>query len=287
MIGAVIAALGCAICFYGPDNMAFDRVGHIYITDTDGKQHSRVIKLSPDGKLLAQWHVFARGSGDRTGPEGIALAAGGMILVTDAGSERILELSPDGEVLGTFASESGSFLDLGHVVIDRAGNVYVSQAAPNTIEKFAADGTLLARWRRQRGPQAGDWGGPETIATQPNGNLVVEDWRNRRVEILDPLGNTVTAFGHAGRGPGEFINTAGLGTDSDGNIYVADMGLHRVQKFDPQGRFLKIIANTPKSVLFETGPSAVAVDRNGDVYSPDGLSLVKYTQDGELLARWR
>jgi secreted PhoX family phosphatase len=50
MIAAVIAA-GCAICFYVPDNMVFDRVGQLYITDTDGKQQSRLVML-----LLATWH---------------------------------------------------------------------------------------------------------------------------------------------------------------------------------------------------------------------------------------
>lgn len=284
---AAVAAIACAICFYGPDNMVFDRAGNVYVTDTDGGSHSRLVKLSPGGRLLSQWHVFVAGSGGRNGPEGIAMAADGTILVTDAASKHILKISPAGAPIGTFGGTTGSFSDLGHVAISDAGDVYVSQAQPNTIEKFAADGILTATWHRPRGAGAAQWGGPETIAVQPNENLVVEDWRNHRVEILDPSGKTIVVFGHAGRGPGEFVNTAGLGTDDDGNIYVADEALHRVQKFDAQGRLVRIIANTAESLLFETGPSAVAVDHRGDLYSPDGLSLVKYTQDGKLLARWR
>jgi tripartite motif-containing protein 71 len=282
----IAAAIACAICFYGPDNMVFDRAGNVYVTDTDGGRRSRLVKLSPDGRLLAQWHVFVAGSSGRNGPEGIAMAGDGTILVTDAGSERILKVSRAGAAIGTFGGAAGTFSDLGHLAIDDAGNVYVSQAEPNTIEKFAGDGTLMATWHRPRGAGANQWGGPETIAVQPNGNLVVEDWRNHRVEILDPSGKTIAAFGSAGSGPGEFVRTAGLGTDDDGNIYVTDEALHRVQKFDQHGRLVGIIANTSQSALFKTGPSAVAIDRDGDLYSPDGLNLVKYTQDGKLLARW-
>jgi len=286
VLGAVIAAVACTICFYGPDNMVFDGAGNVYVTDTDGKQRSRLVELSPDGRVLGQWHVFANGSGNRFGPEGIGRTAKGTILVTDAGSEHILELSPGGTLQGNFGGADRTFPDLGHIAVDLAGNVYVSQAAPNTIQKFAADGTLLATWHRQRGAGAGEWGGPETIAAQPNGNVVLEDWRNRRIEILDPSGNTVASFGGAGKALGQFTNTAGLGTDAEGNIYVADAALHRVQKFDSHGRFVKVIANTPATLVFEEGPSAVAIDSNGNLYSPDGVSIVKYTQDGALLMRW-
>lgn len=164
MIDAIAAAIVCAICFYGPDNMVFDRAGNVYVTDTDGGSHSRLVKLSPDGRLLSQWHVFVAGSGSRNGPEGIAMAADGTILVTDAGSRHILKISRRGVPIGTFGETAGAFADLGHIAISNAGDVYVSQAELNTIEKFAADGTLIATWHRPRGAGATQWGGPETIA---------------------------------------------------------------------------------------------------------------------------
>lgn len=277
----------CRICFYGPDNMVFDRDGNLYVTDTDGRRHSRVVKIAPDGKPVAQWHIFAAQAGKRNGPEGIAMTASGTILVTDAGIERILEVSPQGRVLRSFGGTEGAFKDLGHVAVDPAGNVYVAQAEPNVIEKYSAAGALLDAWHRSKGPGVGEWGGPETIATQPDGHLVVEDWGNRRIEIFDSSGTMLLAFGHLGNGPGEFRNTAGLGVDGDGDIYVTDVALHRVQKFDARGRLLATIANTPGAALFAKGPSAIAIDRQGSLYSPDGQTVVKYSQDGKLLARWQ
>lgn len=277
-------AAACDLCLYGPDNIAFDAAGNLYLVDTDHKTRSRVLELSPSGGILAQWHVFAAGTADRNGPEGIAIDRDGNVLVTDAGSGRVLKLGKDGTVAGSIGS---GFSDLGHVAVDSAGRIYVAQAGPNSIQVFSPNGELTATWHRERGAAAGQWGGPESIAAQSDGTLVVEDWRNRRIEILSPSGQTALTFGRKGSGPGEFTNTAGLYVDRDSNIYVADIALHRVQKFDARGNLLATIGNTPGHTLFETGPGAIAVDARGNLYAPDGSSIVKFSPDGTELSRWQ
>jgi DNA-binding beta-propeller fold protein YncE len=267
--------------------MVFDRVGNVYLVDTDQKANSRVLKLSPDGKKLAEWRVFAYTAGVRNGPEGIAVAHNGDFLVTDAGAGRVLELTPDGRIYGTLGGPKQTFTDLGHIAVDRDGNVYVAQAEPNSIQVFSAEGTLVTTWHRDRGSAADQWGGPESIAVLGGNDLVVEDWHNRRIEILSAQGRTIQIFGRAGRGPGEFVDTAGLYVDSAGRIYVADIALHRIQIFDRNGDLVSSIANTQDHHLFDVGPGGVAVDEFGNFYSPDGLSIVKYSLEGRLLARWR
>ncbi len=278
-------ALACSLCLYGPDNMAFDSKGVMYLTDSDGAHHSRILRISDDGTVLWSWDQFGYVKGARNGPEGIAIDGAGTVLVTDGAASKVLEIFPGGKIVRTLGNGAVRFDDLGHVAIDAAGTIYVSEAGPNRISKFSETGSLLAQWHRPKGNSINAWGGPETIATQPDGNLVVEDWANRRIEILSPDGATVTIFGKAGSGDGEFLNSAGLGVDARGNIYVADAGLHRVQKFDSTGRFIAVIADER---IFEAGgPTAIAIDANGNLYSPDGKSIVKYSQKGEVLARWR
>jgi DNA-binding beta-propeller fold protein YncE len=208
----------CAVCWYGPDNMVFDPAGNLYVVDTDGKSRGRVVELSSDGRLVDAWHVFAPASGGRFGPEGIAREASGTLLVTDAAAQRILELSTDGRVLGTFGGAHDVFPSLGHVAVDAAGNVYVAQGELNLIDKFLPTGVLAASWHRERGSAEGQWSFPETIAATPSGNLVVEDWANHRIEILSSAGTTLATFGRAGSRAGEFTNTAGLGVDRSGNV---------------------------------------------------------------------
>ena len=278
-------AVACNLCLYGPDNMAFDAKGALYVTDSDGETHSRILRLADDGTVLWSWDQFAYVKGARNGPEGIAVDDAGMVFVTDGGASKVLELFPGGKIVRTLGNGAVRFTDLGHIAVDRTGNVYVAEAGPNSILKFSRAGTLLAQWHRAKGAGAGEWGGPETIATQPTGNLVLEDWANRRIEILSSDGATVSIFGKAGRGPGEFLNSAGLGVDAQGNIYVADAALRRVQKFDSNGQFMSVVAD--ERVFQYGGPTAVAIDSNGDLYSPDGKSIVKYSQHGNVLARWQ
>jgi DNA-binding beta-propeller fold protein YncE len=208
-------------------------------------------------------------------------------LVTDAGAGRVLELAPDGRIDGALGGPNERFTDLGHIAVDRDGNIYVAQAAPNSIQVFSPQGKLVTTWHRDRGSAADQWGGPESIAVLGGNDLVVEDWHNRRIEILSSEGETIRIFGRAGRGPGEFVDTAGLYVDSAGRIYVADIALHRIQIFDRNGNLVSTIANTQAHHLFDEGPGGVAVDEFGNLYSPDGLSIVKYSREGRLLARWR
>jgi len=87
-------AASCNLCLYGPDNMAFDGGGNLYLVDTDHKTRSRILKLSPQGRRLAEWHVFGVEAGRDNGPDGIALDRAGNVFVVDRGSDRILKLSP-------------------------------------------------------------------------------------------------------------------------------------------------------------------------------------------------
>ena len=89
----------CQLCFYGLENMVFDRAGVIYITDTNHKNESRVLKLSKDGNRLNEWHLFEAVPGKRSGPEGIAMDGAGNLYVTDGGSRSVLKVSPAGEIL--------------------------------------------------------------------------------------------------------------------------------------------------------------------------------------------
>jgi DNA-binding beta-propeller fold protein YncE len=278
----------CQLCFYGLENMVFDEAGAIYITDTDHKKQSRILKLSMTGKRLDEWHLFQAVPGKRSGPEGIAIDRAGNLYVTDAGARSVLKLSPAGKILMRIGGDDSTFQDLGHVAVDSSGCIYVAEGARNLIQKFGPDGRRIANWKRAKGSSANEWGkGPETIALRRDGTLAVEDWGNHRIIVLSISGDTVFSFGTLGDGPGQFTNSAGLAVDSAGNIYVADWNLHRVQEFDPSGRLLSILPKHENDHLFTDGPQGVAVDRYGDLYAPDGPALVKFSPDGKVLARWK
>lgn len=276
----------CDLCLYGPDNIVFGKHGEVYLVDTDHASKSRLLELSAEGKKLSDWRIFAVAPHSRSGPEGIALDQDGDILVTDAGTEQILRLSPGGRLLLRIGLEPGTFKDLGHVAVLPDGLICVSEGDSNAIQVFSPRGRRVARWIRNGGGQDG-WNRPESIASLGDGTLVVEDWANHRVDIVSPGGKVVHSFGGFGKGPGKFVNTAGIAVDRNHNIYVADYYLRRVQEFDRTGKLLRLVQNSAGETIFNHRPGGIAVDSPGNLYSPDGLSVVKYSPAGKVLHRWQ
>jgi sugar lactone lactonase YvrE len=276
----------CQICWFGPDDIVFDHDGNIYVTDSDHRSLFRIVKLSRAGALIASWPVFAQASGPTGGPEGIAIDGDGNIFVVDTGARQILKLSSTGLIRSRIDDGTTRF-NPGHVAVAPDESIYVSEPDSNAIERISSEGRILSVWRRPRGRGPEQWDGTESIAMRPDGGLVLEDWRNRRVAVLSRGGRTVFAFGGAGSGPGRFENSSGLCVDRDGNIYVADWKLHRVQKFSPDGKLLAVIADSRSNALFLQGPTSIAIDSRGRLYAADGLTIVIFTLEGKLLDRWQ
>ena len=82
---------------------------------------------------------------------------------------------------------------------------------------------------------------PAGLAVEKNGNLIVVDSGNNRLQVFTPEGKFVGKCGRAGKGQGEFNQPWGITLDKDGNIYVADWKNHRVQKLSPEGKSLMSI----------------------------------------------
>jgi sugar lactone lactonase YvrE len=85
------------------------------------------------------------------------------------------------------------------------------------------------------GTGAGQFGGPDGIATSDDGFVYVADTHNARVQKFDLLGTHVLSFGSAGSGPGQFSRPYGIDVDDEGNVYVGDLDLRVVQKFSSSG----------------------------------------------------
>jgi sugar lactone lactonase YvrE len=126
---------------------------------------------------------------------------------------------------------------------------------------------------------------PDDVAVDSQGNVYVSEGGSDRIRAISRDGEVTTlAGGDDGfvDGPGaqaQFDAPAGVAVDREGNVYVADWGNDRVRKISPNGTVSTLAGNGDEGFADGTGgptgqaafngPSAVAVDAQGNVYVAD------------------
>jgi len=240
--------------FDGPTDIAIDAAGNIYVVDSG---NHRIQKFDSTGKFLGKWGTRGSGDGQFEFPIGIALdSSGRFAYVTDKGNHRIQKfdvssspvrfvtkwgsecnltvtpptgrcLDPDGA--GPLQVGDGQFFEPQAVVVDGAGNVYVSDTGNHRIQKFDSNGKFLLKWGRN-GSAAGQFDVPRGLGFTPAGILLVVDQNNHRVQEFSADGKFVRQWGEQGTGEGEFNAPQDITVDSAGNIYIVELLNNRVQK---------------------------------------------------------
>ena len=102
-----------------------------------------------------------------------------------------------------------------------------STAEPTPTLTSAAPAFLL-KWGNSGD---GQFRGPNSVATDAQGNVYVTDGDNHRIQKFTSTGQFITKWGRQGSGDGQFNAPFGVATDAQGNVYVADLDNDRIQKF--------------------------------------------------------
>ncbi|WP_240911470.1 NHL repeat-containing protein [Paludisphaera soli] len=246
-----------------PRVAAFDAEDHLYVADlTD-----RIQVFDRDGKYLRGWHTP---DFNVDGPSGLTVDRYGRLLVADTHFYRILVYDAEGKLLfqigdGVQGTEPGRFGYPTDVVIDRAGNFYVSEYGENDrIQVFSPEGKWLRQWGGH-GYEPGEFLRPRAMAIDEADRIYVADSCNHRIQVFDVEGNLLRAWGTRGAGPGQMSYPYDLSLTPDGNLIVCEYGNSRVQKFTREGEPLAIWGRAGRGHGELNNPWALAVDSQGEV----------------------
>ncbi|XP_067632509.1 protein wech-like isoform X2 [Eurosta solidaginis] len=119
------------------------------------------------------------------------------------------------------------------------GSSRCSPAIPGCVDLVAAHKTNIPSLSFAfEGHDDAQLSRPWGLCVDKQGNILISDRRNNRVQIFNANGLLKLKFGRKGNGNGEFDLPAGICVDIDNRIIVVDKDNHRVQIFSSHGLFL-------------------------------------------------
>jgi hypothetical protein len=135
---------------------------------------------------------------------------------------------------GSNGSGNGQFSCAYFVVIDKQGNIYVSDCWNHRIQIFDRN----RQWLKSIGSKGSgndQFNYPTGIAFNSKNHLFVADSDNHRIVEFDENMQFIKAFGSKGNENGQFQYPNGIAIDTDDDIVVADSDNYRIQKFSKDG----------------------------------------------------
>ncbi|MHC5018926.1 MAG: SMP-30/gluconolactonase/LRE family protein [Planctomycetota bacterium] len=209
-----------------PQGLDVDADGNILVADT----HAHcLLRLRPDGTLIARYGKAGTGPGEFHWPTAICEAPDRTLWVTEYGEQdRLHHLNADGTPIGVYGgtgSEPGQFYRPSNVAIDGDGGVWVADACNHRLQLFDASGAFQ---REVRGPADALLRYPYDVVVDRDGTLIIAEFGSHRVRRLDAHGRLLQSWGGPGTESGRLVDPWGCTPFADG-VLVADTGNHRLQ----------------------------------------------------------
>jgi DNA-binding beta-propeller fold protein YncE len=273
----LIGPYGIAIDSKGKVYVADQKVGAVFIFNTD-THDTEMIRNGFEAHF--EWI------------NGLAIDDDDRLFVSDGKLHHVLVFSPKHELQDQITD---GLVDPVGVAIDTTNRfLYVVDTQQDQVIVYDADTYKLLRRIGTGGKNhtltsQGDFGAPQGVALDADGNVYVTDTLNDRVEIFDADGNFISTFGKNGDGPGFFERPKGIAVDSDGHIWVADEVQDRLQVFNKEGQLLTYVGykhgDLPGQFQALIG---VAIDKNNRVFTteqyPGRLQELQYVSDADAAA---
>ena len=252
-----VDASGAAARFNGVRGIAVSDSGDVYVSDA---ANQRIRKITAAGAVTTFAGSGTIGSVDGHGtaaqfnhPEGLAIDSKDNLIVVDSNNSRIRKISPSGAVTTLAGSTAGYANGMGTaaqfnfprgVVIDKTGNLYITDYTNHRIRKVTPSGvvTTVAGFgtagATDGAAASAQFNNPYGITIDKLGALYISDYGNHRIRIISPEGTVSTLLGStAGFADGtgatvRFNAPQGIVIDKSGYLFVLDGLNSRIRKIE-------------------------------------------------------
>lgn len=246
-----------------------------------GRNRTGTARLRPRLPVSAPAPGSATFTATLRGPEALAVASNGGVLIDDQASNQIVEREPDGSFrviagdgragsAGDGGPATDAQLDLPvAVAVGSHGAIYVADEADNRIQVIRHDGRISTLARVSE---------PSALAVGPNGLLYVVDSVGIQTVSIDGATATLMAPSvSSARGAAGGLSVAGTAFDfnpdaiavsASGDVYVANFSPKTIIRFSPTGT-TPIPVGGANALMGQT-----YVTRAGLVAAPNGTVVV-------------
>ncbi len=224
---------------------------------------------------------------------GLAIDDADRLFVSDADLHHVSVFDANGKLESSFGDDilgrpSGMAVDTENRFL------YVVDIGKEQVAVFDADSYKFLRYvggppKKLNDDSPGTFTKPSNVAVDADGNVIVCDTFNNRIQIFDPDGNFISMFGKNGDAPGTFTRPKGVAVDRDGHIWVADAMQNRVQIFDKEGHLLAYFGSAgTEAGQFGLATGMYIDNKNNRVLVADQMKgrvqVFRYTTDEEVAA---
>jgi DNA-binding beta-propeller fold protein YncE len=159
--------------FRSPDDLVFSSTGEIFVADAG---NGRIVRLSAEGKWLAEWGKKGTAPGEFQLAHSIAIDGGDRIYVGDRGNDRVQVFEPNGKLADVWSGFGNPF---GVQVVGE--HLLVSEGDVNKMIQLDMKGNVTGTWGKP-----GDIELPHLMAIGPDQTLYVAEVNGRRVQKFRP-----------------------------------------------------------------------------------------------------
>jgi len=206
-----------------PRGIAIDAEGRLLVVDQTST-YNRVVVMDFNGTVLDTWSELDGGI-ILLEPYYITVARNGTVYVTDTARISIQKFAPDGTFMGEV--QNGTLnryvRSIADVAVGVDGKLFVTDPQNNSVHVFDENEAYIGFWGNldhSSGSGLKQFSGPTGLEVDRNGDVLVSDSWNHRIQKFDDRGNFIANYTH---------DESTYGIDSDDRfIYFTSLSIYRL-----------------------------------------------------------